>query len=117
MSRITRRKFLKVSALAAGGAVAAACAKTEAPPATPAARPTATPVPTQAEIKVEKATATPVPTVETSKYNEAPMLAELVQAGTLPPVDERLPLNPKVLPPYGDGRRLLVAGRQRGGQL
>jgi peptide/nickel transport system substrate-binding protein len=31
------------------------------------------------------------------------MLAALVEDGTLPPVDERLPKNPKVLPPYSDG--------------
>jgi peptide/nickel transport system substrate-binding protein len=30
-------------------------------------------------------------------YNEAPMLAERVAAGELPPVEERLPANPKVL--------------------
>lgn len=28
---------------------------------------------------------------ETTKYNEAPMLATLVKAGKLPPVNERLP--------------------------
>ncbi len=32
-----------------------------------------------------------------SKYNEAPMLAELVKQGELPPVDERLPENPLVV--------------------
>ena len=31
-------------------------------------------------------------------YSEAPMLAERVAAGELPPVDERLPGNPKVIP-------------------
>mgnify|MGYP005845437481 CR=1 len=31
------------------------------------------------------------------KYSEAPMLAELVKAGKLPPVDERLPLEPFVV--------------------
>ena len=31
------------------------------------------------------------------KYNEAPMLTELVKAGKLPPVEERLPENPVVL--------------------
>src|SRR5690606_30748356 len=31
-------------------------------------------------------------------FQEAPMLAEQVQAGTLPPVDERLPENPVVVP-------------------
>ncbi|MCE7986821.1 MAG: ABC transporter substrate-binding protein, partial [Caldilinea sp. CFX5] len=33
-----------------------------------------------------------------TKFNEAPMLAELVKAGSLPPVDERLPTNPFVMP-------------------
>ncbi|MBN1563336.1 MAG: ABC transporter substrate-binding protein [Anaerolineae bacterium] len=33
-------------------------------------------------------------------YNEAPMLAELVAAGELPPVAERLPKNPRVIKPY-----------------
>lgn len=33
------------------------------------------------------------------KYNEAPMLAELVQQGLLPPVEERLPKNPMVIQP------------------
>ncbi len=32
------------------------------------------------------------------KYNEAPALAEQVAAGTLPPVAERLPANPRVVP-------------------
>ena len=32
-----------------------------------------------------------------SKYKEAPMLAELVKAGKLPPVDQRLPENPLVV--------------------
>ena len=33
-------------------------------------------------------------------YNEAPELAELVAAGELPPVEERLPVNPVVVEPY-----------------
>jgi peptide/nickel transport system substrate-binding protein len=33
-------------------------------------------------------------------YKEAPMLAELVAAGDLPPVAERLPRNPRVITPY-----------------
>lgn len=32
-------------------------------------------------------------------YNEAPVLAEMVAAGQLPPVEERLPLNPMVVEP------------------
>jgi peptide/nickel transport system substrate-binding protein len=35
--------------------------------------------------------------VPVGKYNEAPMLAALVAAGKLPPVDERLPTDPLVL--------------------
>lgn len=35
---------------------------------------------------------------EMMAYNEAPMLAEMVAAGDLPPVEERLPANPRVLP-------------------
>jgi len=37
----------------------------------------------------------PIPT----KFNEAPMLAELVRAGKLPPVEQRLPDEPLVSPP------------------
>jgi peptide/nickel transport system substrate-binding protein len=43
-------------------------------------------------------TPTPVPTVEASQYKEAPMLADLVSAGDLPPVAERLPAEPQVVP-------------------
>ena len=35
-------------------------------------------------------------------YGEAPMLAEMVAAGNLPPVDERLPLEPLVIEPYNE---------------
>ena len=41
-------------------------------------------------------TAAPKPT-PVSKYKEAPMLADLVKAGKLPPVDQRLPENPAVV--------------------
>jgi len=35
----------------------------------------------------------------TVRYHEAPMLAEMVAAGELPPVEERLPVDPQVLKP------------------
>src|SRR5512135_271694 len=101
--KINRRKFLQLSAAGVAGLVIASCTPaqqtateapaTEAPaaPQQPAASPT--PIPTQA------ASATPVPTLASSKYNEAPALADLVKAGKLPPVDERLPKNPLVLSP------------------
>jgi peptide/nickel transport system substrate-binding protein len=47
-------------------------------------------------------------------YNEAPMLAEKVAAGELPPVAERLPVNPDVVAPvesvgtYGGGLQLIA---------
>lgn len=80
---IGRREFLRVCGLVSASALAAACAPAEATPA-----PEKPAEPTVAEAK---ATAAPV-----SKYQEAPMLAERVQAGELPPVDERLPIEPKI---------------------
>jgi peptide/nickel transport system substrate-binding protein len=38
-------------------------------------------------------------TVVCEAYNEAPELAEQVAAGTLPPIEERLPVNPRVVEP------------------
>lgn len=88
MVKISRRDFLRTSALAAAGVAVVACAKT--PDA-------ATPQPTQTTApKQEQATATPVPVTETES-KEAPALAELVKAGSLPALEERLPKNPKVL--------------------
>ena len=46
---------------------------------------------TGAAISAEEATSTPAVMEEGSVYNEAPMLAEMVAAGELPPVEERLP--------------------------
>lgn len=44
-----------------------------------------------------------VPTqAQTSFYNEAPMLTERVAAGELPPVDDRLPINPLLVQPFED---------------
>jgi len=102
--KISRREFLRLSAVSAAGVVLAACAQqatTEAPavvatnttaPQAPAATPT--PIPTQA------ATATPVPTAEVAK--EAPALADLVKAGKLPPLDQRLPKVPLTLSPVDE---------------
>ncbi len=97
--KIARREFLRVSALTAAGMVAACTAPTAAPPTeVPATAVPATEVPaTQAPT----ATAPIVPTaVPVAKYQEAPMLAALVQAGQLPPVEERLPKVPMVMDGY-----------------
>ena len=77
-----------------------------------------TPEPTEVpatEAPTEEApAATAVPETEepepVSKYQEAPMLAAKVDAGELPPVDERLPANPMVIAP-------LVEQGQYGGEL
>ena len=41
-----------------------------------------------------------LPTLAQAAYQEAPMLAAMVEAGNLPPVAERLPDNPIVIEPY-----------------
>lgn len=46
------------------------------------------------------APATKAPEVIVEKFKEAPALAELVKAGTLPPVEQRLPDSPLVTTPY-----------------
>ena len=45
--------------------------------------------------------AVPTLTAQDMMYNESPMLAELVASGDLPPVEERLPLEPQVTTPFG----------------
>jgi len=47
----------------------------------------------------EKGTADAATQVRTGKYGEAPMLAAMVKAGTLPPVEKRLPAKPVVVTP------------------
>jgi len=88
-AKLSRREFLRLSAMAAGSAALAACGPKVTSTAAPTAVPTAPPV----------ATAVPAATIATavSKYKEAPMLAKLVAEGQLPPVDQRLPKNPLVV--------------------
>lgn len=103
--KLTRREFLRVSTLATAGVAITACTKpttapvTQAPKtaepakATEAPKPTATPKPAE-PTKAPEPTAVPEPV---SKFKEAPMLKKLVEAGSLPPVDERLPMNPYIV--------------------
>ena len=84
-NEITRRDFLRAAAATAIGVALAGCAKTatEAPTATPrAAAATATPTPKPAEAK------------------EIPMLASKVEADELPPMADRLPMEPRVVKPF-----------------
>jgi peptide/nickel transport system substrate-binding protein len=80
--KLTRREFLRLSAMTAVVGVLAGCGQSAEE----------TPAP---EPPVEKATEEPE--APTSTYNEAPSLAEKVAAGELPPVDERLPVDPMVI--------------------
>lgn len=122
MKKISRRQFLQVSAGAAAGIVAVACTPSSTPPTAPTTAPVAEPA--AAATAVPPTAAAEAPAVAASKYKEAPMLAELVKAGKLPPVEERLPVNPKIvqdLPPewldqevgqYGGTFRLAGPGIQ-----
>lgn len=88
--KISRREFIRLSTMATAGLVAAACAGQAPPPAAEApqeAPQVAAPV-AKEEAKEEMA----------GKYKEAPMLADAVASGELPPVDERLPSNPRIIP-------------------
>lgn len=94
--KITRREFLQVTALATAGSALAACNTT-----TPTAAPPTVP-PTEAATEAPDAPAEPTATEaappSTSAYIDSPMLASLVENGTLPPIEERLPENPMVFP-------------------
>jgi len=63
------------------------------PPATVAPTKAPPKVATEAPVATEAATEAPM-----AGYNEAPMLKALVESGELPPVEERLPVNPLVVP-------------------
>jgi len=87
---VSRREFIRLSAVATAGALAVACAPAGAPApanAPAAAAPEATKAPAAANA----------PAAAPTKFSEAPMLADLVKAGKLPPVDERLPATPGVI--------------------
>lgn len=83
---VSRRKFMQMSALTGIGIAVAACG-------------TATTAPPEDNVPAAAQEAVPAAEVATapSKYNEAPMLAELVAQGSLPPVEERLPESPTVV--------------------
>lgn len=85
---VSRRQFMQLSAVATASLAVAACAPGAAP--APAAQEAAPAAPAAQEAAA--------PAAAPTKFNEAPMLSELVQAGSLPPVDERLPTNPLVMP-------------------
>lgn len=94
---VSRRVFLRYSALASAAAIAAACSPVP-PPTQQAADPTKPVVPT--ETLPAAVTSPPVPTQPAgASYKEAPALADLVKAGKLPSVEDRLPVSPVVVQP------------------
>ena len=103
--KISRREFFRLSAVAAAGAGLAACGGEAPPPVSsatsaPAANTgaaTSAPAGGAATSAPAGGGATAAPAAVPTKFNEAPMLAELVKAGTLPPVEQRVPKNPVVL--------------------
>ncbi|NLS79505.1 MAG: ABC transporter substrate-binding protein [Chloroflexi bacterium] len=139
-----RREFLRLSAMAAVGAVAASCAKPtpeviEKPVTVVVEKEVAVEkqvlqtvvvekqVPVEKVVKetvvVEKAVEVEKVVKETvivekevvsSQLREAPMLAELVAAGKLPPVDERMPLKPKVCNEMPPSQLAFQVGRYGG---
>ena len=119
--RLSRREFIRLTSLTGVGVALAACAPatvapTTAPVATkaPAAATTA-PVATKALEVTKAGEATKAPAATTApvaKYAESPKLADLVKGGKLPPVEQRLPAEPKVLKPISEVGK--YGGTQRG---
>ena len=99
MKPISRREFVRVSALSAAGLAIAACA--------PKQTTVITATNTVAAPKEAAVTVAPP-----SKYQDAPETADLVKSGKLPPAEERLPLEPLVVPRKGGvyGGTMRLAG-------
>lgn len=117
--KLNRRQFLSWSAAAAAAGAVVACGgttatstpapstaassaapSTAAASAAPSRAAAASAAPSAAAtFAVAQATSTTVTQANAGKFKEAPMLADLVKAGKLPPVEQRLPANPRVLKP------------------
>lgn len=121
-NRVSRRVFLSLGIEATAAALLAACGATPVPPTAtkpPAVAPGNTPAAAATATKPPAAAApTTAPAAPAAgKYKEAPILADLVKAGKLPPVDQRLPKQPKVVPPaekigvYGGKWRTALLGK------
>ena len=121
--KLSRRDFLRVSAMVAVSTVAAACGGSTTPQAAGTTGPgggaaasataaggaasgatSAPPAATAstggaAQATTQPATgATSAPLKASGSFKESPLLAEQVKAGKLPPVEQRVPQNPYVIP-------------------
>ena len=110
--KLSRRNFLRFSAIGAATAMIAACGGTsgtqQGGAATTGAGGAATGATsaagggaagggqTAAGLTTDIATA--VPAAKPASFKESPKLTELVKAGKLPPLEQRLPKNPYVVP-------------------
>ena len=123
MGTVKRRQFLSLSAALAAGAAITACggaSPTTAPASTapsavasaaassaaasvrPSAAGSSAPS-AAATLAVGGGNSTPVAQSSASgNFKEAPMLADRVKAGQLPPVAQRLPANPRVIKPLDE---------------
>lgn len=98
--KISRREFLQLTAISVAGVALASCTTptpTQVPTVAPTTAPTAVPATEEAKIgsaligKLEGPTIVRDTGKFPKKFGEAPALAEKVKAGTLPPVEQRLP--------------------------
>ena len=92
---VTRREFLQQTALASGAVALTGLA----PTAALAAQAGEQKIGSQLIGKLEGPSLILDPAKFPTKFSEAPMLAELVKAGKLPPVGKRIPEEPMVVKP------------------
>lgn len=92
--RLTRRQFVQLTTAATIGAVATACA---APTPEIIRETVEVPVEREVEVVVEREVPVEVVVEVPEGRHEPPMLEARVAAGELPPVEERLPMNPFVV--------------------
>jgi peptide/nickel transport system substrate-binding protein len=110
--KLTRRRFVALSIGATAAASLLAACSAPAPPApTSAAAPPSPPTPAAAKPTAPPAAPAPTPApppsqlqeqpaaAKPTQFKEAPMLADLVKAGKLPPVEQRLPAEPLAVKP------------------
>jgi peptide/nickel transport system substrate-binding protein len=106
LKKHTRRDFIRLTGLTAAGVAMAACAP-EPQVVEKIVQETVivekevekeVTVIVEQEVEAETEVEAEAPPEPVSKYNEAPMLAEKVARGEMPPVEERLPEEPLVAP-------------------
>ncbi|NJM40868.1 MAG: ABC transporter substrate-binding protein, partial [Anaerolineae bacterium] len=100
----TTRLNKSIALLAALSALLASCAPAQQPaaapaPAAPAAAEPAKPTEAPAAAEPAKPTEAPAAPAAAEGAKESPMLTEMVKAGTLPPLEERVPKQPFVVGP------------------